>query len=550
MDRLWGIGWRLAAGLALAAGARAQRPARVAIRGTVDVPGEGLSVPMLRDARAVGLPPPTLRTYRGPDGRLFETRAPRAFWYASQFLGRWEDAGGTRMTLGKATALFPRAWPRPHVAREEYERIVAGSPAPETPAEWRRWIETFADARIEGEPQPLAAPSRIAEARLYRFAGGPPVRLGVAFAFRPDAFAPDAGHGYFALFEFTSDVDLEAFERDLPAVFLAGLSRTARPGAGPAAQERYASLAAPGEAERSGAFVTSRQRAIDSIRGLSGWWYVETPHYIIVSNLPGRRAPVVRQIQRDVEPLRRAFEALVPPRTPVEAVSVVRIFGDAEDYARYVGPELRWSGGAWIAARGELVVRPRSGASPREQRAWILGTVVHEAFHQYLHYALGGRPPGVWFNEGHAAFFEGADIRGENVRIGEVTRHADVLDRLVAEDRLALDRLLRMSYADFYAAGGTARTRAENYARAWGLVYFLQKGAPLGEHRRFAALPERYLEAFARDPDNDRAVAAALDGATPAELEAALRAFWTSAFARRNAVRHDPLAARARAPGR
>lgn len=532
--------------LAGAPGARAQGRGghRVAFRTAATVAEEGLQLQVFQGAQAVGLPTPTLHTYRDTAGQISEMQAPRDFWMADQFRGRWEDAQDNRITLVTPAGRLPDAWPRVHVLRAEYTQAMAETRPPDSADDWTAWAEQFAGARLAEPPRELQPTPRLAAARLFVFQGDAPVRRGLAFTVRPNAFGVDPGRWFFALVECPGGVDTAALDRELTKSFLAGIAPAARPAGPPRAPTSRHPAATPPAATNAtpaAALEASRQRAINSIRGMKKWWYLETAHYVIVSDLPGSQAPLVKRIQADLEPLRAAFEAFMPPVAPIEAISVIRIFNEEADYVRYVGPELAWSGGAWTPARGELIVRPRPGGTLRDQRAWIVETVYHEAFHQYLHYALRGRAPAVWFNEGHATFFEGAEPGAGGMTFDESARHAEVFDTLVREQRLALGGLFVLSYPQFYAGGGSDQQRRENYARAWGLTYFLRKFAPAAPDHPFAGMADRYHQAFVKTGDAEGALAEAMGGRTPEDLEQAITEFWKSSTARRTARQYRPM---------
>jgi len=45
-----------------------------------------------------------------------------------------------------------------------------------------------------------------------------------------------------------------------------------------------------------------------------------------------------------------------------------------------------------------------------------LRVLYHEAFHQYIHYAVGDVAPHSWFNEGHGDYFAGHNYRGRKFK--------------------------------------------------------------------------------------------------------------------------------------
>ncbi len=524
--------------LGWAAAPRGLAAPRIGFRTSAEVPEEGLALRIFRGAEAEGLPLPPLRGYRLGAGRREECYAPRDLWMAEQFLGRWKDNEGNRLVLGRPASYLPRFLPVPYVTREQYRRAAASVPGvPGDAASLRRWAADFAGAAPEGEPRAVPGGTRLGEVYAYRFASDAGTRAGYAFRFRPNPFGIDPGQWFFALFELPGqdpDEALQLLERE----FLPTLALTAR-GRGTEASARFSRDGETGAAA-SGDRRANRREVVNSIRGMEDWWYVETPHYLLVSDLPGSRASVVRRIQDDIEYLRAAYAHLVPPFRPVGEVSTLRIFSEGGAYRQYVGAALAWSGGVWMPARRELVVRAREGGSVRDQKAWLVEAVYHEAFHQYLFYALAACPTSAWYNEGHAAFFEGAEIRRGRLEIDESPRHARRAAALARAGFGGLRRLLGFSYADFYGPPETAASvREDHYALAWALVYYLRKAAPLEPSNGYEAIPGRYLEALRTTRDPDRATAAAFAGTDPAALADAMTAFWSSTSRRSAARRYD-----------
>ncbi len=519
------------------------REPRLSFRSSVEVPAAGLRLPAPPGAKEVGLPPTVMRTYKDGQGRLVEMQSPRDYWVSSQFLGRWESEAGLRMTLAVPMGVLPSKWPRAHILPSEYEAVMRGVAPPADAEEWKRWAETWTGSPLSEPLRALPPTTNLRAAQLFVFGGAPPLRRGLAFALRANAFGVDPQRWYFVLFEMAETAAAETLEREIIRSFLPNIAAAARPSGAIASpvQSRSPSTSATGATDAD-ALTLSRQRALDSIRGHRDWWHTETPHYVLVSNLKGSRASAVRQIQEEIEPLRNAFAALVPPVVPIRAVSIVRVFADGDGYVQWVGQDKAWSGGMWMPDRGELVVRAREWGNAREQREWLRGTVYHEAFHQYLHYATGGRVPAAWFNEGHATFFEGAEIRDGKVIVEEELRYAAMTHKMVSEKRLAIASAFQMTYRDLYE-GRAGAVRAENYARCWAIVYFLRKHAEAAPGGPFSDFHRRYLETFGRTGDNNQSLAVALGPQSMADLEAALIEFWNSPSARRAARRFDPWSA-------
>ncbi len=71
--------------------------------------------------------------------------------------------------------------------------------------------------------------------------------------------------------------------------------------------------------------------------------------------------------------------------------------------------------GLWSPSHEELLILDMGNSARNE----TLKTMRHEAFHQYLYYATGNGRHAVWFNEGHATFFENVsyDAKKNYIRI-------------------------------------------------------------------------------------------------------------------------------------
>jgi hypothetical protein len=199
----------------------------------------------------------------------------------------------------------------------------------------------------------------------------------------------------------------------------------------------------------------------------------------------------------------------------------VRVFKTLDDYREYrlsTGEEDRTSCGLWDPAREELLISA-------EDRAQAQSTMRHEAFHQYLHYATGRGDHAMWFNEGHACYFE-------NVKYNAAKREVKILAQgnraaWVAREpeRVAreLPELLHMDHAQYYSGDANL-----HYAAGWALVYFLET-APVASPREFAryakVLPV-YLKAMAEGFSANDATDRAFAGIPPSALSADFLRFW------------------------
>lgn len=266
---------------------------------------------------------------------------------------------------------------------------------------------------------------------------------------------------------------------------------------------------------------------------MKDWWFAETPEYIFLSDIRSNAGrALVRELQTDMPALREAFARLVPPFETTSDTSVVRVYEDRDAYKRYVGKDMEWSSGAWIPMRRELVI-----LAQENDREKTLTIIRHEGFHQYLFYACGMLPNAPWFDEGHASLFESVSVdRRGRVEIGEGARCNRLIGRLDAATAL-IPRLIRMDHAAFY--DGADDQRDLNYSTAWGLVYYLQKGAPARKQAAYAGVIPAYLTTLASEKKPDAATAAAFAGIDMTALQRDFSDFWKKW--RQAARRYDPL---------
>ena len=162
--------------------------------------------------------------------------------------------------------------------------------------------------------------------------------------------------------------------------------------------------------------------------------------------------------------------------------------------------------------------------------------ITHESFHQYLFYACSMIPNAVWYNEGHACFFEAAQVgsRGritisENSRANHLGRNLDAAAALIP-------KLLKYEYNDFYKSSKEQRTL--NYTTAWALIYFLRRGVPEEKLDAYAGILDVYLKNLATTKDAAAATAAAFENIDLPMFQKAFANFW-----RRNSIRSFEIAA-------
>jgi hypothetical protein len=222
----------------------------------------------------------------------------------------------------------------------------------------------------------------------------------------------------------------------------------------------------------------------------------------------------IAALTNDLRVMRRRYAQTVP--SPVDGSNVLcvaRIYADRSGYLAAAGEEMEWSAAYWNQQRRELVAYLPGGGG-----AELVKTVRHEAFHQYLSYALSMIPSSPWFNEGYAQYFE-TDSGGE---WGE---GFDVSPEWLDSAGGMLGELVKMDYAQFYS--GTQEERRLKYRLAWSLAYFLEKGAPKVRFDPFKNLKRDYVAALLERRDMHEATDAAFGGQEKfADFVAEWKRFW------------------------
>jgi hypothetical protein len=504
-----------------------------------DNPALGLSIRPLGGADPEPLPPARVHSYtftRGDETSRRDLYDPRELWYATQWKGQWRDKAGNRLTVGRATHALPSVESpvqAGHVSRETFEQALAAPAAafdPKQSAAPAAWAADFAGRKL-GEPQKLRTGFNLSDA----FFIPSDAASTLVFLFRPKN-RPDWYAAIVTVADGTPSAKVRAaFEQDfLPAV--RPVVNSARIAANEAKSQTL--RLAPGTVKAAIPDHPSRDAAKRSIAGMKDWWCAETPEYIFLSDLrsaEGKR--LIKELQANLPALRKAFSRLVPPFTEDTDVNVVRIFSEKEAYQQYVGDSHEWSSGIWSPMRRELVILGNS-----QERENILEIIRHEGFHQYLFYAAAKIPNALWFNEGHACFFECVDAspRGR-IEIPENNR-ADHLLRELDAVAANIPAVLKADYAAFYNRAD--KQRQLNYTTAWALVYFLRKGAPSQRLTVYANVLPAYLKTLAETKDCAAATAAAFEGIDIKRLQRDFVECWKGG-GRNTARRYDPLAEKA-----
>ena len=515
-------------------------------RSDKNYPDLGLRIRTLGNSAPEPLPQHQTYTYTFTrDGESFKRDLfdPRELWYATQHAGQWRDEAGNVLIVGRATRQLPSIPSElKHVSREAFDAALADPAAAFDPASAEAlaaWIQDFASCTPQ-KPEPLRTGFNLAEARFF------PVEESalLVYAFRVKTRKPSgqpAPSDWFCAVIKIADGTLKSkVRKDFETQFLANVAAAPQTGLSAAAGVQPKALTAtPAAGGPAPAAVIpdhpSRAAARKSIANMKDWWFAETPDYIFLSNIRSATGKgLVKELQTTMPALRGACAALIPPFDDATDISVVRIFEEPEAYKQYVGKEIEWSIGVWSPMRRELVI-----LSQGRDKEKTLDIIKHEGFHQYLFYATRMIENAVWFNEGHACFFETAEADSKGrIEIPENTRVSHLLDNL--DDAAA--RLPKLIHADrdaFY--NGAAEQRSLNYTTAWALIYFLRKGVPADRLTAYAGILDTYLKTLATTRDAAAATTAAFEGIDMAMFQDDFTGFWKKG--RSSARRYDPFAA-------
>jgi len=225
------------------------------------------------------------------------------------------------------------------------------------------------------------------------------------------------------------------------------------------------------------------------LEGLKDWDAVDTEHYLIVYNKDVKRA-LLKKIAEQIELIRAdVYEKLFPPSKEVKAISVVRVCKDAEEYSRYGGPG--GSAGYWSRGDEELVFY-----QDKSNKKDSLRVLYHEAFHQYIHYAVGDVAPHSWFNEGHGDYFAGHDlVGGKFVPKPFRWRTGIIANAFAQKSYVPLSKFLKYTQGEYYANPGLC------YAEGWSFIYFLREveRRKIVKYKKYWGLLDRYFEAIKRN---------------------------------------------------
>ena len=212
-----------------------------------------------------------------------------------------------------------------------------------------------------------------------------------------------------------------------------------------------------------------REALKSSIAGTPGWYAIDAKHYVFLTNSTNKA--FLQQIAKDLEIVReKIYMKMFPPRNEEEPISPVRVLDTESEYYKYGGP--RGSAGYFNPRSGELVLFTKfEDVTKTNSMAYCRSVMFHEAFHQYIHFAVGDVSPHSWFNEGHGDYFAGMTVKGGVIKFEPFDWRVDYLKSHIREkkDLIPLRTLLRLPQREYYTNAGL------KYSQGWALIYYLRQ---------------------------------------------------------------------------
>ena len=246
-----------------------------------------------------------------------------------------------------------------------------------------------------------------------------------------------------------------------------------------------------------------RRDARHSVAAYDDWHVTDAREFTVLDDLPGNRS-LVEALTNEFTVFRRKYAAALPTNIDgTNTLCVARIFANRGEYMDALEADgltnMAWSAAYWSPSRRELVAHLDDGGEER-----LMRTIRHEAFHQYLSYAMSMISASPWLNEGYAQFFE--DESSLDWELNVVPGQED-LERFAA----LLPAVFAMDHDEFY--GGGDNERRLKYRLAWSIAVFMENGMRKVRHDPFSTFKKDYIEALFKTHDMKLATGAAFGGA-------------------------------------
>jgi len=219
---------------------------------------------------------------------------------------------------------------------------------------------------------------------------------------------------------------------------------------------------------------------------IPGWEAIDTENYLIVYNKEVKRQ-LIRNIAKHIEAIRKqVYEPMFPPSKEVKAISVVRVCKDLDEYHKYGGPV--GSAGYWSRVDEELVFY-----QDKSNKKDSLRVLYHEAFHQYIHYAVGDVAPHSWFNEGHGDYYAGHNYRGGKFEADVFRWRTGIIANAIAQGSyVPLKNFLKYTQGEYYSNPSLC------YAQGWSFIYFMREveRRKIKKYKQYWGVLDKYFDAI------------------------------------------------------
>lgn len=449
----------------------------------------GFSVPTLEGAVGCPLDLPRAEAYlltRGESRWLEDRFDSFDLWTCRVVRGRWRDADGNELQIARLSQRAPEDELGTVRTRRSFESDLLRRPfSLNIPAHRDEAAAYACPVEIGRAVHPRRGRRRnLADIVSYTTTND----CALVYAFRPRASERGENFDWFlATLQVSPDENLAEVRARFDEEFLDAIEVPS--------QRARAKLPQPDPRPAADAPETDLLRA--DVRGQVAnydlWHAVDSADVTVIDDLESDvRGPFIAQLTNNLPRLRRAYAEKVPsPLEGTNALAVVRVFRNREEYLAYVGVEQKWTAALWSPEHRELVLQ-HSTQSVDE----LLATVWHEAFHQYLAYSGAMISASPWFNEGHAKLFEYSyyDRKKDEIVFKKDLEAAAYVQQYAKELVEVFPEILDMDYEAFYA--GSTEEIAAKYRMAWSIVYFLEVGAPKIRFQPYRHLRRDYMKAL------------------------------------------------------
>ena len=174
-----------------------------------------------------------------------------------------------------------------------------------------------------------------------------------------------------------------------------------------------------------------------------------------------------------LEVSRDLYEKDFPPPPTFDAVSVVRVCKDAEEFQSFGGVG-GGTAGYFSPSSAELVLYDAKDFD----RNFTFAVASHEAFHQYCHFLFNESEVHRWFDEGHGDYYGGMKVQGKR---GKITpKMPSGLDRVSVIREMVRNETykpvwdhINFSHREWQTQGPS---NVSCYAQSWSIIYMLRQG--------------------------------------------------------------------------